>query len=457
MGLAAESRDLALEDFATAYPRLRAACDLDGLERLGDPWGQCERLPAAALPGLLRVMLSEARDLETARRLAALHRYWGHSAMLHAACDPLPPLGPRKRKSKIRLGLLSSNLCRHPVGVHLLPWLRNYDRGRLEIVAFPPGEAPDDPVQAEIRGLVSRFEVLGDVPPRDTARAIRESECDILLELNGHTEGSRLGALAYRAAPAQAHWLGYQFTTGLPAVDHFLMDARIAPEAQDLFGETPLFIPESWVVYEGGEAAIVPEPPVGRSGFLTFGTLAHPFKFTRRAFAAWALALEAVPAACFLVVRPEAKSPAFRANVTAAFAAEGIDSGRIAFLDNASAGRPHFDCYNEIDVALDTMPVCGGTTTCDALWMGVPVVTLAGPASHQRLSRSLLASAGCADLCAADVDGFARIAAGLANDAQRLARLRRELRDRVRQSALGNAALFAANFQKVLEEIARRL
>jgi predicted O-linked N-acetylglucosamine transferase (SPINDLY family) len=457
MGLPAEARIVPTEAFAAAYPRLRDCCDLDGIERLGDPWSQCEGLRPAELQGLLRYMLSEARDLEASRRLVALHRYWGDSALLQAACEPLPPFPPRRRREKLRIGLLSSNLCRHPVGVHLLPWLRSYDRGRLEIVAFSPEESPGDPVQAEIRSLVSGFEVLGGGSLRETALRIRESGIDILLDLNGHTVGNRLGALAYRAAPIQAHWLGYQFTTGLPAVDHFLMDARIAPDAPGLLCESPRFIPESWVCYEGAEAATDPEPPSVRNGFVTFGTLAHPFKFTRPAFAAWARALDAVPGSRFLVVRPESGDARFRANVVAAFAREGIGAGCVDFLDNAASGRSHFDCYNELDVALDPLPVCGGTTTCDSLWMGVPVVTLVGPVPHQRLSRSLLASAGLDDLCAYSVEDCGEIAAGLAAAETRRANMRRELRGRVKASALGDAALFAANFQSVLDDLARRL
>jgi predicted O-linked N-acetylglucosamine transferase (SPINDLY family) len=444
-------------DFAALYPRLRDACDLDALDRLGDPWRLCEGLKPAALQNLLRYLLSEARDAETSRRLAALHRFWGDSAALEAASHPLPPLRARRRSTPLRVGLLSADLRRHPVGLHLLPLLRHYDRRQFEIVAFSPDERPDDPVQADIRGCVSGFEIVGNLSLRDTATRIREADIDVLLELNGHTQGSRLGALAYRAAPVQMEWLGYQFTTGLPAADYFLMDSRLAPPNTGLLCEAPLFLPGSWVCFAGPDAAeIALEPPLVRNGFVTFGTLAHPFKFTRASFAAWARALKAVPGSRFLLVRPETGDADFRAHVTQAFAREGIAVECVAFYDNAAAGVSHFSCYNELDVALDTVPVSGGTTTCDALWMGVPVVTLVGPALHQRLSFSLLAGAGLQRLCAITADEYARIAVALAGDCGTLARLRLELRDRVRRSALGDAPRFAANFAAALNHAARR-
>lgn len=443
-------------DFATLYPRLRDACDLEGLERLGDPWRQCEGLGPGKLQGLLRYLLSEARDVETSRRLVALHRFWGDSMALEAACQPLPPMAARRRRATLRIGLLSADLGRHPVGTHLLPLLRAYDRGQFEIVAFSPDERPNDPVQAEIRGCIAGFEVIGGLSLRDTAARIREAEIDVLLELNGHTQGTRLGALAYRAAPVQIEWLGYQFTTGLAAADYFLMDTRTGPASPGLMCEAPLYMPESWVCFAGdGDAEIAPEPPVSRNGFVTFGTLAHPFKYARPSFAAWGRALKAVPASRFLVVRPEAGDAAFRSHVADAFAREGIGAERIAFYDNAAAGVPHFACYNELDIALDTLPVAGGTTTCDALWMGVPVISVMGPAPHQRLGFSLLASVGLEALCAAGTEDYAKIAASLAADRGTLGKLRLELRDRVRRGALGNAPRFAANFQAAIAEIAR--
>lgn len=449
MGLAAVSQDSQTDTFAALYPRRRDNCDLDGLERLGDPWANCEELRAGALQNLLRYLLSEASDAEDARRLVALHRFWGDAATLEAACQPLPAAA-RRRRAKLRIGLLSSDLRDHPVGRHVLPWLRHYDRGRFEIVAFSPDERAGDPVQGEIRAQIGGFEILGDCGLRETAERIRAADIDILLELNGHTVGTRLGALAYRAAPAQIEWLGYQFTSGLPAVDYFLMDDRLAPSAPGLLCETPLLVAESWVCYGGDEATDIAPAPMSRNGFVTFGTMGHPFKYTRRSFALWAGCLGAVPGARFLFVRPEAGDSGFRANVLTAFDREGIDRERIAFFDNRSAGVSHFAGYNEIDIALDTAPVAGGTTTGDALWMGVPVVSLTGAAPHQRLGSSLLAGAGLSSLCAESAEGYVRLAAALAADGEGLARLRRELRLRMRNRPLGDAPRFAQAFDAAL-------
>jgi predicted O-linked N-acetylglucosamine transferase (SPINDLY family) len=456
-GAGAAGRGAEPEGFDALYPLSRNRCDLDRIEGMGDPLALAEALPPARLFGLLRFLLSEAHDLETSRRLALLHRRWGEAVAAAAGHDPLPEPKARRPRGRLRIGLLSSDLRRHPVGTHLLPLLRRYDRGRLEIVAFSPTESPGDLVQAEIRDHVARFEVIGDVGPRQAAERIREAGIDILLELNGLTPGSRIDALGFRAAPVQIEWLGYQFTTGLAPVDHFLLDRRNAPSAAGLLRERILLMPESWVCFAGdAEPEPAPEPPLRRKGFVTFGTLAHPFKFTRRAFAAWANVLAAVPESRFLVVRPEAADPEFRDNVVRAFAHERIDPGRIAFFDNAGAGVGHLSCHDEIDIALDTLPVTGGTTTCEALWMGAPVVSLAGESLHQRLSLSLLSGLGLERLCAESVEGYVRIAAGLAEDADALAGLRAGLRARIGSSALGDGRRFARRFEAVMVEAARQ-
>jgi len=453
----ARTRPAPFYDIGTHYAALRDTCDLAGLDRLGAGWWRTVAFDPDVLPGMLRYLLADAADLDASRALFGLHRAWGDAAMAAAAADPLPALPARPRRHAIRVGLLSSHLRAHPVGRFVLPLLRHYDRKRFEFIAFAPSESPGDPVQAEIREHLSRFDVFGAAPPREIAARIRELQIDVLLELDGHTEGGALAALAYRAAPVQIEWLGYQFSTGLPAVDYFLMDERLAPAASDLMCETLLTLPGSWVCFApGDDTAVSPEPPAVAGGFVTFGTLAHPCKYARAGFSAWAGALKAVPESRFLVIRPEAANAAFRAHVVAAFAREGIESERVAFFDNASAGESHFACYNRLDVALDTWPAAGGTTTCDALWMGVPVVSIRGPGPHQRLGYSLLSGLGLGRACAATPADFAAAAAALAADTAVLAELRRDLRDRLRAAPLGDARGFAANLQAAIAGAAGR-
>jgi len=458
MGLAAENRVFNAAPFAIQYPRLRNACDLDGIEALGNPWRQAEALTPRELAALLRPLMSEAHDLESAQRLVALHRYWGDSVMLGAACNPLATV--KRRQGALRVGLLSAYLCDHPVGRHLLPLLRHHHREAVEFAAFCPVAQPNDAVQGEIRESVASFNIVG-ANPHDAAVRIRDARIDVLLELDGHTKSSLIEALAYRPAPVQAEWLGYQFTTGLAAIDYFLFDARVMPRLQGLLCETPVVVPDSGVCFSGDERAIIdPEPPAARKGSskgaVTFGTLAHPFKYSRHGFALWAGVLAAMPDSRFLMIRPEAGDPAFRANVRRAFEQEGIKPDRVDFFDSRAAGRGHYDCYNDIDIALDTWPVTEGQTTCDALWMGVPTVSLAGDAPHHRLGLGILGAAGFGEFCASFPDEFAAIAATLAADTGRLAQLRRELRPALKQSSLGTGARFAENFTGVVTGLARR-
>jgi predicted O-linked N-acetylglucosamine transferase (SPINDLY family) len=195
------------------------------------------------------------------------------------------------------------------------------------------------------------------------------------------------------------------------------------------------------------EPAVEPVTPAERTGRVTFGTANDPYKFNPRVLRTWAKAVAATPGSRFMIVRPEAGSPTFRRNLARLFAMEGVAEDRIEFRALRGAVR---QAYADMDIALDTFPLTGGTTTCEALWMGVPTVTLVGEAVYERLSWSILANAGLTDLAARTVDDYVRIAVELAQNPARLTDFRGAIRERIRSRPLGQPARFAKDFYDLI-------
>lgn len=443
--------------FLRPYTVMRECCDfdgLDGLEVAPDAIGDANLASSAA--NFLE-LLSWAESEPQIAALAALHRRWGEAVAANAAAAPLPPPASQKADGRIRLGLISADLRRHSAARFVLPLVEHYDRDRFEIVCFTPHEDDGDELQGRIRQRVGAFRNVAGLSDRDLAGAVRDDRIDILFELNGFTADGRLGALAWRAAPVQISWLGYPFTTGLGAVDYLLTDAPTASLDPAWHTETLLPLAGCAVSYDPLEdVAPAPEPPVVRNGFVTFGTLSSPYKLTRRTVTQWAKTMRRLPGSRLHCVHPAYSNGPAAANVASGFAREGIDAKRLEFIDNHKAGVSHFRCYADIDVVLDTMPLTGGTTTCDALWMGTPVVTRRGPAMFQRLSHGVLEHLGLSDLSVESDSGFVEAAAALAADHDRLRALRQGLRATMRAHPLGDGIAYARHFCDLMEELAAR-
>jgi predicted O-linked N-acetylglucosamine transferase (SPINDLY family) len=257
--------------------------------------------------------------------------------------------------------------------------------------------------------------------------------------------------VAFKPARRQASWLGYPHSLGLAAIDHFVADPYLVPPRRELLLEEPLLMPASWICMAPAafpdEPRPAPEPPMSRNGHVTFGTANNTYKFNPRLLNTWAKVLAAVPGSRFMIVRPEVGAPSLQANIARHFAAEGVAADRLEFVAQRGNIRP---LYAEIDIALDTFPLTGGTTTCDALWMGVPTVSLVGEAVFERLSWSILSNAGLAELCATTVEDFIRLAVALAGQPERLAELRRTLRERIAARPLGQPERFAHDFYDLM-------
>ena len=453
--MALELPDYSPKHFPNFEQVYRAICDFEGLEKLGDVWENCEHIKTENLPAVFLNLLVYAEDTESTRHLRDLVLRWARHVEGCAAAAPLPVRAKGVSRAKLRVGILSSDLCTHSVARFLNPLMRHYDRERLEIYCYTPLRAAGDAVQNEFMEITDKFTFVEGMTEREIAAAIQADDVDILLELNGFTRGSQLGAVGYKPAPVQMLWFGYPFTSGLKAVDYLILDPFTVPEDESLLAEEAIVMPNNWICFgEFPEVEIAQGIPFDRHGRITFGTLNNPYKFTPKMIALWAEVMHRVPDSRFLLVRAQARSLNLRKNLSEEFAKHGVSADRLFYFDNKQENKNHLSYYNDIDISLDTFPLTGGTTTCEAMWMGVPVVTLVGDNYHQRLSRSVLMNCGLDELCVFTPEEFVDTAVALADDRDKLLAWRHGLREVMRQSPLCDGERFVHDFQTMLERVA---
>jgi protein O-GlcNAc transferase len=426
-------------------------CAFDDISRLGDfktlgrGWATTNRHTA------LLKQLAQVKTLDDRYELLEQHAIWGRKTEEMVAKVPVRHPAPRAPDGKIRLGLLSSDLRQHPVGYFTLPLFDQVDpRFDLYCYSFFQGDQPD-PLQRYFASKSTAFRWNPEIATREAAQMIADDQLDILIELGGTTHMNRLDLMAFRAAPRQASWLGYPHSAGLSTIDYLITDPYNTPPRRDLLLETPLMMPHTWLAL--GRAVftdaqeIKPDLPQDRKGVITFGSANNPHKYNREMFEVWARVMRETPNSRFLFVRPEGSTPTFRNNIIAEFERGGVVKERIDF---ATVRGAHMPFYNEIDISLDTFPLTGGTTTTESLWMGVPVVSLIGEAFYERLSYSLLANSGLADLANPDIDSFVQTAVALAGDRARRLELRYSLREKIRSGPLGQTDQFAQDFYDLI-------
>jgi protein O-GlcNAc transferase len=394
-----------------------------------------------------------APDRAPAETLAR-HRAWG-DALLARTPRPAPHPNHPDPDRPIRVGYLSPDLRSHAVAAFLEPVLAHHDPAAVVPYCYASVARPDAVTERLKRFLPHWRDVLA-VPDAEVAGMMRADGIDLAVDLAGHTGGSRLSVLAYRPAPVQVSYLGYPATTGLAAVDWRLTDAWADPEGAEAHGVEQLArIEGGFCCYRPPDAAPdVGPPPALTAGVVTFGSLTNTIKVNPGVVALWAEVLKAVPGSRLLLRRSTFDSAAVRDRLTGTFAAAGVAPERIDCLTGEGVDqRGYLATYGRIDIGLDTFPYAGHTTTCESLWMGVPVVTLAGGAFVARVGVSVMHMAGLEDLIAPDPAAFVAIARRLAAEPAALAELRRGLRDRVRASPLCDGA----GFTRRLEAAYRRM
>jgi len=356
----------------------------------------------------------------------------------------------------LRVGLLPATLRTHPVGWLTIAAFEALDPARVHLVVLAPDEI-DDPMRQRFRAAAGTWAPVRPASDAAFVAAAREQRLDVLIDLGGGGEGGHLGACAARLAPFQLKWVGSQgHSTGLAEMDAFLSDRWETPAGFDQdYSERLLRMPDGYCCYSppAYAPAVTASPALARGG-VTFSCLNNLAKITPEAIALWSAILRRLPTARLLVqaqaMDEAATADAFRAR----FAAQGI--GAQLELRGGLAHRTMLATYGEIDVALDPFPYSGGLSTCEALWMGVPTLTMPGTSFASRHTLSHLSNVGLGDWAVADVAGYLDAAVARAADVSGLTTLRAGLRERVRASPLCDGPRFAAHFATVLEEAVSR-
>ena len=350
---------------------------------------------------------------------------------------------------RLNVGYVSPDFMQHPVASFIEPVLASHDRGAFSVFCYSSARQEDDTTR-RLRGHCDHWRDVSLASDMDTADRIRADGIDILVDLAAHTGGGRLPLFARKPAPVQVTWLGYPNTTGIPEMDYCLTDAVADPE-----GETERFhterlirLPHGFLCYAPPREA--PEPgdvPQAAAGHVTFGCFNDLAKVTPSMVALWAAILEAQPGARLVLKADGLASETSRQALRGQFARHGVAAGRIDLLPSGNNVGSHLAKYREIDIGLDVFPYNGTFTTCEALWMGVPVMTLSGRARVSRAGASILRSAGLSAYVAGTPEQYVQIALKLAADIDGRRALRAGMRERLRTSPLLDAARFTRGLE----------
>ncbi len=409
---------------------------------------RCVELKPASLEIHSNLILTLHYDpTAAADDLKSAHEGWNsrHATPARAYAN-LPEPGRR-----LRLGFVSPDLRDHVVGRALLPSFRRLDPAHFELFCY--GNTVADPISEEFRARCHAWRELGTKTAEQLAETIRGDGVDILIDLALHTSDNRLDVFALKPAPLQVSWLGYPESSGLATMDYRLTDARLEPPSGNRLAhphEQAWLLPDCWTCYEPPFGfPEVNAPPAASGRPFTYGSFNNNCKINGDVLDAWARILMATPGSRLKLL---AKQGTHRRRFVDELVRRGIDAGRVVFADYVPAAADLSQGgllarYHDIDVALDTFPYGGMTTTLDALWMGVPVVSLIGERNLGRAGLSLLSNVGLAEFAVADVDAYVETALRLAADRSRLAELRAGLRDRMRTSPLLDAAGFTRKIE----------
>jgi protein O-GlcNAc transferase len=371
----------------------------------------------------------------------------------------LPLIGRRRAHAhgrdperRLRIGYVSPDFRRHVQRLFTLPVLSQHDHAAYEVVCYSSVKAPDEYTE-RIRALSDEWHAVARLSDSELAQKIRDDGIDVLVDLTMHMAHNRLKMFAEKPAPVQIAWLGYPGTTGVDGMDYRITDPFLDPQGAPLpYSEQSLWLPSSFWCYGPESEEIAPgELPQRRAGHVTFGCLNNFMKVSRATFELWARVLRANEGSRLLMLAPR-DAQDFVRNI---LQQNAVDPERLQFVDYQSR-ESYLETYNRIDIALDTLPYAGHTTSLDAYWMGVPVVTLVGETIVGRAGLSLASNLGLDAWVAHDSAEFVQIATRFAADPAQLSQLRGELRQRLQRSPLMDAAGFTRALEGAYRQAWRR-
>ncbi|NCF27573.1 MAG: FkbM family methyltransferase [Gammaproteobacteria bacterium] len=387
------------------------------------------------------------------------HRDW--SELIARETPPpeavhIPQPDPERR---LRIGYVSADLRYHSVAFFMAPLLECHDREHFEITCYAQVATPDANTQ-RLKALSDNWRDIARLSDAEVAAWIRRDAIDVLVDLSGHTVGNRLPVFAQRPAPVQVTYLGYPNTTGLEMMDYRLTDALSDPPGRSdrLHTEELVRIDEGFLCYQPLESCPdVRESRASDAGTgITFASFNELLKVTPPTVAAWCEILQRTPGSKLIIKGTTLEDDGTRQRVVEGFVEAGLEAERLQLIGRTQTLEQHLELYNSVDIALDTFPYNGTTTTCEALWMGVPVVSQSGDVHASRVGFSLLSNVELDDLVADNVQDYVDTAVKLAADHERRARLRKGLRDRMRGSALMDGKGFTRRIESAYREMWRR-
>ncbi|HEY1922668.1 MAG TPA: tetratricopeptide repeat protein [Tepidisphaeraceae bacterium] len=433
-------------DFAEAYNNLgNVLRDTRQLDEAIASFREAIRLrpdKAAAHSNLLAALYYDPR--QDAGTILDEHRRWDelHAEPLRKAIQP--HANDRDPGRRLRVGYVSADFCRHPVGLFMVPLLKHHDRRNVEVFCYSDVRTGDE-ITAKLRESAHVWRDIAGMADAPLAQGIRTDQIDILVDLSLHSAGNRLLVFARKPAPVQVTWLGYAGTTGLTSMDYRLTDPILDPPGTDQFySEKSVRLPHTFWCYEPMDQTLqVGTLPAIENGYVTFGSFNNFAKVTSGAIELWARILAGIARSHLMIHCPPGEA---RARTISRFVRAGVGAGRVEFVDRKPL-RDYLLQFNRVDIALDPFPCGGGTSTCDALWMGVPTVTLRGHTAVGRGSASILSNVGLANWIADTPEQYMSIATERAGDLAHLAELRTGLRKKIERSPLMDAARFAFDME----------
>jgi predicted O-linked N-acetylglucosamine transferase (SPINDLY family) len=441
-------------DFVEAHHNLATA--LKDAGRLDDSLAEFTRAqdlrPNAFTAGSI-LCTAHFHPAYDARRLSRMHAEWNrqYAEPLAPASGDFPNVPDPERR--LRIGYVSPDFREHPVGRFFLPLAWHHDRNQFEVFCYTDVARPDAITDA-IKSRVDIWQPTRALSDEQLADLIRRDRIDILIDLAMHMKANRLLAFARKPAPVQVTYLAYCSTTGLTAIDYRLSDAYLDPPGADesVYSEKTFRLPRTyWCYPRPDHAPDVTPSPLGTTGHVTFGCLNNFCKVTSVTLGLWRDLLTTVPDSHLILHALEGRH---RQTTIDFFPSTGINSSRVEFVGQLPL-RQYLEQYNRIDIALDPFPYGGGTTTCDALYAGVPVVTLTGDTAVSRGGSSILSNLNHPELIATDPRQYLDIAASLASNPSRLAQYRSSLRGQMESSPLMNSPAFAKDIEAALRSMWR--
>jgi protein O-GlcNAc transferase len=379
------------------------------------------------------------------------HKHWdeihGAAGRKHGYKHTPPSMNDRR----LRIGYVSADFRRHPVSAFIEPLLKGHHKDKVEVFCYADVSKPDA-ITRRLQGLAEHWLSITGATDAQVAQKINQDGIDILIDLSGHTANNRLAIFTYKAAPIQAGYLGYAASTGLQTMDYWISDKILQPEdTKDIASETLYRLPRCWISYQ---------PPVADLAIkikatdtpLVYGSFNNVIKLNSELIACWQQILAQSPGAQLLLKSTVLDNPEFKQKIVADLSQAGIDMQRVQ-LRGGSAYDDYMLDYNAVDIALDTFPRSGGTTAADALWMGVPVVTLAGEHYVQRLATSKLNAIGHPEWIAGSPKKYVDIAVALGKDRAALSQTKTSLRDAFMASELFDYDDLATHMETAYQEM----